>query len=342
MALTYARYSALGLIAALTACSGSAFTTPSALSQAPMQQSVSGEHVLRVGSQVIRYGGSIHHSARRGWISQALPASILYGASYDGGFVNIYALNGKNQAPVGQLTSGLVSPQGIVVDPLHRVWVANTNAFNVEAFKRGATTPFTTLKDPNYYPISLAIDGHGTVFAANAVSTTGPPGNVTFWKKGHTSPSGTLTFSNFNTVTNIGVDASNNIYVSFVPKSGPPAVVEFPAGSKTGQQVNIQDATLGDITFDKSKNLVMETLSNVLGVWAPPYTSGPTRTIPAFGNEPTFNRNESKVYIAYANNSTPMIEGYNYLTGTLVDTITNGWTSTAIPYGVAIDPPAPR
>jgi hypothetical protein len=86
----------------------------------------------------------------------------------------------------------------------------------------------------------------------------------------------------------------------------------------------------------------METLSNVLGVWAPPYTSGPTRTIPAFGNEPTFNRNESKVYIAYANNSTPMIEGYNYLTGKLVDTITNGWTSTAIPYGVAIDPPAPR
>jgi hypothetical protein len=165
---------------------------------------------------------------------------------------------------------------------------------------------------------------------------------VTFWKKGQTNPSGTLTFSNFNTVTNIGVDASNNIYVSFVPKSGPPAVVEFPAGSKTGQQVNIQDATLGDITFDKSKNLVMETLTNVLGVWAPPYTSGPARTISAFGNEPTFNRTESKVYIAYANNSTPKIEGYNYLTGKLVDTITNGWTSTAIPYGVAIDPPAPR
>ena len=341
MSLTHARYPALGLVAALTACSGSAFTTPSAPSQAPMQQTVGGEHVLRVGSQVIRYGGSIHYSARRGWISQALPASIIYGASYDGGFVNIYALKGNNQAPVGQLTSGLVSPQGIVVDSLHQVWVANTNAFNIEAFKRGATTPFRTLNDPNYYPISLAVDGHGTVFAANAVSTTGPPGNVTFWKKGQTNPSGTLTFSNFNTVTNIGVDARNNIYVSYVPTSGPPAVVVFKAGSSTGQQLNVLGSSLSDITFDTSKNLVMGT-GSALGVWAPPYTSTPTRTIPAFGNEPTFNRSESKVYIAYANNSSPKIEGYNYLTGKLVDTITNGWTSTAIPYGVAIDPPAPR
>jgi hypothetical protein len=119
-------------------------------------------------------------------------------------------------------------------------------------------------------------------------------------------------------------------------------MVKFPAGSQTGQPVAIQDANLGDLTFDASQNLVMETLSNTLGVWAPPYTSGPTRTIPAFGNEPTLDKREHKVWIAYANFSTPMVEGYDYATGTQVDVITNGWTTSAVPYGVALAPALAR
>jgi hypothetical protein len=34
-----------------------------------------------------------------------------------------------------------------------------------------------------------------------------------------------------------------------------------------------------------------------------------------------------------------MIEGYDYSTGALLDTITAGFTTAAIPYGVALDPP---
>jgi sugar lactone lactonase YvrE len=81
----------------------------------------------------------------------------------------------------------------MAVDAAHQLWVANTNAFNIVAFKRGSTTPFQTLNDPSYYPISVAVDGNGTVYAANAESSTGPPGNVTGWKKGHTNPTATLT-----------------------------------------------------------------------------------------------------------------------------------------------------
>jgi hypothetical protein len=341
MPITAVRYVSLAFVAALSACAGSGSTTPAVSSNAFERVAPNGEHTVRVGAEVIRFGGPARHTAaRRSWTSPAASGAVLYGSSYDGGFINIYPLNGTNQAPIGQLTSGLVSPQGMMVDRRHRLWVANTNAFSVVAFQRGATTPFRTLKDPGYYPISVAVDSQGTVYAANAEGTTGPPGNVTFWKKG-SKAAGTLTFSNFEIVTNLGIDSNDNLYVSYIPKSGPPAVVEFPAGSQTGQQLSIQDANLSDITFDSAKNLVMETLSNVLGVWAPPYTSGPTRTIPAFGNEPTFNKRENKVWIAYANYSEPKIEGYNYKTGKLMDTITNGWTATGIPYGVAIDPPAP-
>jgi hypothetical protein len=327
------RHAALAVAAALSACSGTAPAT------APVSSTA-----LGVGGHAIRFGDNVHNDpSRRGWLSRpALTGPVIYAASYDGGFINIYPLKGNNQAPIGQLTNGLQSPQGVFVDGHHHLWVANTNAFSVVGFKRGAATPYRTLNDPNYYPISVVEDTSGTVYAANAESTTGPPGNVTYWLKGKTNPSGTLTFGNFLIVTNIGIDASNNVYVSYIPMSGPPAVVEFPAGSHTGQQLAIQDANLSDITFDKSNNLVMETLSNELGVWEPPYTSGPSRIIPAFGNEPTLDKNNGKVWIAYANYSTPMVEGYSYKTGVLKDTITQGFSSTGVPFGIAIDPPTPR
>jgi hypothetical protein len=330
--------------AAFSACSGSpSLNVPAVPASSQIASSPLGGHSVKLGGQVFRFGDPRQNVGRGGgWMSPAaMKGGVLYGASYDGGFINLYSVKGNDQQPIGKLTSGLTSPQGVIVDKHHNLWVANTNAFNVVAFKRGATTPFRTLSDPNYYPISIAVDGNGTVYAANAESTTGPPGNVTVWKKGHTKPTATLTYANFQIVLGIGVDASNNVYVTYVPKSGPPQMLEFPAGSQTGQPVAIADATIGDMTFDSSANLVMETLSNTLGVWAPPYTSGPARTIPAFGNEPTFNKSESTVWVAYANFSTPKIVGYNYTTGALVDTITAGWTNTAVPYGVAVDPAAP-
>jgi hypothetical protein len=335
MPRNFVRSAALIGALAIAACSNAG---------APLSSSItgmqgSGEHVIGVGGRLIQFGGPAHRSTHRSWISRdAAKRSLLYGSSYDGGFINIYDAKGNNQQPIGQLTSGLVSPEGLFVDKQHQLWVTNTNAFGVVAFKRGKTTPFTTLSDPDYYPVSVAVDKNGTVYAANAESTTGPPGNVTVWTKGSTSPTGTLTYSNFLIVLGVGVDAQNNVYVSYIPTSGPPSIVVFPAGSQTGTPLGIQDANEGDMTFDKHGNLVMETLSDNLGVWAPPYAGGPSRTISAFGNEPSLNKTESKVWIAYANYSQPMIEGYNYKNGNQVDVITNGWTSTAIPIGVAIDP----
>lgn len=328
-----AQLATAAVAAVLAACSAPSFSANPTGSQAGPQR-------LTFGGQVVRFGDVRRAPhAGVGWIAKpAVTATLLYGSSYDGGFVNIYRESGKNQAPIGQLTNGLVSPQGLAVDTKHNLWVANTNAFNVVAFARGSTTPFTTLNDPNYYPIAVAVDSHGTVYAANAEGTMGPPGNVTVWKKNHKNPTATLTFSNFEIVLGIGVDAANDVFVTYVPTSGPPAMVEFPAGSHTGQQVAIQDANISDVAFDKSDDLLAETLADTLGIWAPPYTSGPSRTINAFGNEPTLDRRQGKVWVAYANYSTPRIKGYNYTTGALVDSITNGWSNTAIPYGVALDP----
>ena len=240
-----------------------------------------------------------------GWISpKAAQTGIIYGASYNGGFINMYALKGTNQTVIGQLTNSLLSPQGIVVDGKQRVWVANTNAGNIVAFNRGATTPFRILQDANEFPISVAVDESLNVYAANAESTSGPPGNVVMYERGATTPTAVLTYPDFNIVLGLGVDGLGNLYVSYIGSFGP-SVVEFPKGSQTGQQVNLSTWRSATSSSTITRDLLMEDGSGGVGVWPPPYSGGPMRTIDAFGNEPTFTRSERKIWVALANPTTP-------------------------------------
>ncbi len=325
--------------AGVAGCSG-----PSSLAYAPPAGATGANALASKAARAVRYGPP-DQLARSGggWISPAARRQgILYGASYDGGFINLYSSRGNDQHVIGQLTSGLVSPQGIVVDHRHRLWVANTNANNIVAFRRGATEPFTTLNDPGYYPVSVAVAPDGTVYAGNVVGLSGPPGNVEVYARGSTTPTATLTYGDFELVLGLGVDAAGDLFVSYVPPSGPPSVVEFAKGSQTGQPMSISDTSDGDIVFDRANDLVMEDGQGTLGIWPAPWGGAPARTVPAFGNEPTFDRRENRVWVALANFSTPQILGYDFTSGALVDTITNGFTQSAIPYGVALDPAAPR
>jgi hypothetical protein len=324
--------------AAGCAAGPSSSTTP-LVAQNPQPATASRAH------SVVGYG-TASRPARvgAGWLSPAARhQALLYGSSYDGGFINIYPLRGNNQQVVGQLTSGLVSPQGMMVDRHQRLWVANTNANNILAFKRGATEPLKTLSDPGYYPVTVAVAADGTVYAGNVVSLSGPPGNVEVYAHGSTTPTATLTYTGLEFVLGLGVDAKGDLFVSYVPQSGPPALIEFPKGSKVAQQMPTSDESDGDIVFDRANDLVMADGQGSLGVWPSPWGGAPARTVPAFGNEPTFDRKEDRIWVALANLSTPEILGYDYTTGALVDTITDGFTAqSAIPYGVAIDPAAPR
>lgn len=285
-----------------------------------------------------RANASVHRGG--GWISPKVGQTpIVYGSSYNGGFINIYALKGKNQTVMGQLTNSLVSPQGMVVDGQHRLWVANTNAGNIVAFQRGNTTPFRILDDSGEYPVAVAIDESGNVYAANAQTTSGGNGSVTVWKRGHTEPTGTLTTSDMVLALGLGVDAQGDLFLSYIGQMGP-TVAMFPKGSQTAQTVNIIGFTISDIIFDDNNDLVMEDGSGGLGFWPAPYGGLFTNNIPAFGNEPTFTETEKKVWVALANPDTPEMNEYDVSTGALIDTITDGFNANAWPYGIAVDPRA--
>ena len=344
MTASRARLSAATCFGVLAACSSNStlgVPTNSASGVATVTLA-SGEHVVSAGARMIRFGGAARNATNTlGWISLTTKnKALLYGSSYDGGFINIYDEKGKYQHPIGQLTNGLTSPQGIAVDTRHRLWVANTNAFDVVAFKRGATAPFATLRDPGYYPVSVAVDLHGTVYAANSQGASGEPGNVTFWKSGASNPSGTLAFSKFNIIFGLGIDARDDVYVSYIPSKGGPELVVFPSGSHDGRQISIVDASASDIVFDSSANLVMAEIYGGLAVWAPPYSGLPLRKLPIYGSEPVLDAAETGIWAANGDKATHAVDGYDYNRGYLFDTIPRGFSSSAPPYGVAVDPPA--
>ena len=214
MAFQLSRLAALAAIAGLAACSGTQTAPPANAGGVQISSLSTGEHVVRLGNHTIRYGGPQGSAnSHRGWISpDAKKGHVLYASSYNGKFINIYKEGGNGQQPIGQLTSDLVSPQGLSLDKKHHLWVANTNAFTVVAFKRGATTPYVTLKTPDTIRFGRRRSPrHG--LRRQRARRSGQPGNVTVWANGSTNPTATLTYSNFLVVTNIGVDTSNNVYV---------------------------------------------------------------------------------------------------------------------------------
>src|SRR5579871_1208377 len=80
-------------VTALAACSANTpLAAPPASSAAVSSVTLpSGEHVIRAGSQMIRFGGhrTVAHAAMSRFRPAAKKTTLLYGSSYDGGFVNI-------------------------------------------------------------------------------------------------------------------------------------------------------------------------------------------------------------------------------------------------------------
>jgi hypothetical protein len=81
--------------------------------------------------------------------------------------INVYAGKFAGQAPCGQITSGLDSPNGLFVQAgTHDLYVANmfgTSA--VQVFHRGQTTPYDTYTNPRPpgVPVDVAVAKDGTV-----------------------------------------------------------------------------------------------------------------------------------------------------------------------------------
>ena len=111
---------------------------------------------------------------------------IVYMSDFNTSTINIYKVPFAGQAPCGQLTTsaGLLNPQGMIVRH-NDLFVANTGAFDVVAFHRGATKPFMTYTDPScsgQFPVDVTVSIDKIVYATNIFGSQ-CAGSISAWNK---------------------------------------------------------------------------------------------------------------------------------------------------------------
>jgi hypothetical protein len=110
---------------------------------------------------------------------------IEYISDFNNSVINIYKGPFAGQAPCGQLTKGVLNPQGMFVrESTHELYVANTGDGNILVFRRGAATPFKTYTDPSgQFPLDVTIAKDGIVIATNIFGTNTEAGSLSTWRR---------------------------------------------------------------------------------------------------------------------------------------------------------------
>jgi hypothetical protein len=151
------------------------------------------------------------------------------------------------------LSSGLKKPTSIVAGADGLVYISDESAKAILVYSAGLQKHMQTLDDGADAPVDVAVY-KDQVLAANAK-------NATFFAKGATKPTVTLTASGVSKATGVAFDPSGNCYLSFATKTGA-AVNEFKGCKGKGQNLKISPGSPYGIAFDGSGNLYYATFSS--------------------------------------------------------------------------------
>ncbi|HEX4014767.1 MAG TPA: hypothetical protein VHX17_12895 [Candidatus Cybelea sp.] len=271
--------------------------------------------------------GSISPAAKK------CTAGKLYVSSYRLNYVAIYCTKGRNQAPLGKITSGINGPEGAAVDAKGNLYVTNTLADTVTEYAPGTTSPSFTYSRGLGFPAGVAVDAKQNVY----VTSLSPPALTVF---AQTSNRAKLTISGLTFPVDVALDRKANVYVTTYTASRQSAeVVEYAPGSRHGTSLGIVTKEPGGIVLDRAGDIVTadQGLPGVLVF--PPGRVQPKKTFAGNTLDPDpvcFGRNEKQVYVGDAVGNAVYV--YQYPSGKLIDTITDGVDG---PNGVALDPAAP-
>jgi sugar lactone lactonase YvrE len=324
---------ALGCVVpfAVVGCAAGAAAPP----QVAMAQSAGSPSTVLAAARGVRPPS--HPLARgAGWLSPAARSckTKLYVSSFRLGYVSIYCTKGRNQAPIGQITSGINGPEGDATDAQGNLYVTSTDANTVTEYVPGTLTPSFTYTSGLSAPAGVTVDGKGNVYVSSISS-----GAVEVFPQGVNSV--TLTLTGFTLPIDVALDKANDVYVTTYNSSfSGGEIIEFPPGSTQGTNLGITTKGPGGIELDRAGNIVTadQTLPGVL-VFPPGHTS-PSHTFGQNALDPDPVRlapTEKRVYVGDAVGNAVYV--YSYPGGALVDTITDGIDG---PNGLALDPAAPQ
>lgn len=214
-------------------------------------------------------------------------------------------------------STGLAVIQGITVDTAGQIyvssWTSNGSASNsISVFANGATgnvAPIRTISGGATgltSPAGLAVDSAGTIYVADAYSSSSIPGHVsafTSTQSGNVTPA--RSFTTLYAPVQIAIDSSNNLYLPLADATGSYGAINvfpsttsgsFPSPAKIigGYALGARGGVLG-VTLDSRGNLYYVYLKSsssatpAIGTYGPTATGNATPATSVTSNSFTYN-----------------------------------------------------
>lgn len=195
-----------------------------------------------------------------GWLSdraraEAQTRGLVFVASATQNLVTIFSRDDV-RTPIGQITDGLSSPQGLATDHLGNLYVANSGNNTVTIYPAGTIHPTRTISNGLDRPGLVAVGYGAYVYVANGNAS------VVGYAPGATSPSVTLTLPN-SAPAGLAVGPYGDAYVGWsVPASEfTEDIYRYPRGSSIGTNTGISVASDVDppsaIAVDQHENVLV-------------------------------------------------------------------------------------
>lgn len=241
----------------------------------------------------------------------------LYVGDLEGQAVKI--LKNKTYREMGAITSGIVNPNGMVLDRRGNLYVANAGGTpSITEYAPNATSPSFTYSVGMVSSISVSVDAHGNVYEADGT------GYARQYFQGVNSPVAGCTPSGATGVTGVAVDAANDVFVGVIT-GGVNFIAEYPGGFGDCSHEKVLTAPVVfpyGMSIDKNDDLVVADSGNAqVDVIDPPYSSV-TRTIGAGFLEPTTVTLSRDNKLAFATDfQVHDVFVINYQTGAMITTL---------------------
>jgi sugar lactone lactonase YvrE len=250
--------------------------------------------------------------------------------------------------PIGQITNGIDTPNGIAVDRHGNLYVANHGNSTVTVYPRGSASPSITYSTGLQAPFNVAVGNDGTVYVACGYS----PGFLVEYPPGRTRPSRTISMPNTGP-SGIALDASNNLYIVYQNHSTFVGVYKYSSGSGslsgTNLGLSLPEGYPQGLAFDRAGDLLIA-VSRIYDPWVvyvyPPGSKTFSRSITAGHiGQPSWlalDRRGQRLFLVDGSgdgrkHSHGRVLEYRFSDGKLLTSESQGVAST--PSGVAVDPP---
>jgi hypothetical protein len=269
--------------------------------------------------------------------TRARPNGLLFVANVRNNAVDIYEKEPPN-ALVGDITDGIVGPNGMAVDASGNLFVANVDNQTVTVYPPHSTKPSRTYTNGSNHhrltnPLNVAIGNDGMLYVVN-YHRLGQGSQVLEYPRNSMNP--TIAIEMIGGAEGLAVDANNNLYVSENVQVGG-RILKFRPRSTTGRDLGIALNFAGGLALDSSGNLVACDQTAPAVYVFPPGATKPSKTITGGFLDPyhvAFGQHFQRLYLADAASDNVFI--YSYPSGTVVGTIQRTFRA----FGVAVNPPA--